>query len=76
MSWEINVCNGANAGIHSPLCVPGGFSHFPFQNFTLLVDAGKIRSLEYYMHADGFAVHTSQICHLLTLFKGVRKMMD
>lgn len=71
----INVCNSANVGIHSSLRVLGGFSHFLVQNFTLLVDAGKIRSLEHYMHADGFEVHTSDICHLLTFFKSVRNPM-
>lgn len=72
----INVCNGANVGIHSSLRVLGGFSHFSLQNFTLLVDAGKIRGLEYYTHADGFEVHTSDICHLLTFFKSVRNPME
>lgn len=67
-------CNGANVGIHNSLCVLG-FSHFLVQNFTLLVDAGKICSLEHYMHAEGFEVHTSHICHLLTFFKSVRNPM-
>lgn len=68
-------CNSANVGIHNSLCVLGRFSHFLVQNFTLLVDVGKICSLEHYMHADGFEVHTSDICHLLTFFKSVRNPM-
>ena len=70
----MNVCNSANVGIHSSLHVLGGFSHFWVQNFTLLVDVGTIRGREHYMHTDGFEVHTSDICHLLTFVESVTRI--